>query len=25
LCIAYPITLWCNKYIPHLVGKRDLL
>ena len=25
LCIAYPITLLCNKYIPHLVGKRDLL
>lgn len=24
LCITYPLTLWCNKYIPKLIGKQDL-
>ena len=24
LCITYPITLWCNKHIPKLIGKQDL-
>jgi len=24
LCITYPLTLWCNKYIPKFIGKQDL-
>lgn len=24
LCITYPVTLWCNKHIPRIIGKLDL-
>lgn len=24
LCITYPLTLWCNKHIPKLIGKQEL-
>lgn len=23
LCITFPVTSWCNKQIPSLVGERD--